>query len=90
MSRQGGPSSITEDEAMLLGEAARLYPVTVEQLRRSVRMRPAAFDMALRGLVSKGMVDLEPLEDCTYVRPIARVGPAPPIEPLPEDDPAYL
>jgi hypothetical protein len=74
----------------VLKEAIAMYPVTVEELRKAVRLRPTAFDMALRGLASKGMVQLEPLGDVTYVRPTAAVDPPPPPKPLDEDDPAYM
>jgi DNA-binding MarR family transcriptional regulator len=87
-SRTAAP--LGEDETKVLGEAIRRYPATVEELRRELRMRPAAFDMALRNLVRLGLVELEPLEDCTFVRPMARIGPAPPPRPADEDDPAYL
>ncbi len=53
-------------------------------------MRPTAFDMALRGRVRKGLVVLEPLEDCTYIRPMASVGPGPPPLPMDENDPAFM
>lgn len=66
------------------------YPVTVEDLRRALRLRPTAFDMALRGLVMKGLVQLEPLEDCTYVRPMATLGKGPQPLPMDEDDPAFM
>ena len=52
-------------------------------------MRPAAFDMALRSLVRKGLIVLEPLEDATFVRPMAIVGTMPPPKPPDEDDPAF-
>ena len=38
----------------------------------------------------KGMVQLEPLEDKTYVRPMVSVGPPPEPKPLDEDDPAFM
>jgi hypothetical protein len=79
-----------EDETKVLGEAIRRYPVTVEELRKELRMRPTAFDLALRNLVRLGLVELEPLEDCTFVRPVARIGPPPPPRPSDEDDPAYM
>jgi hypothetical protein len=75
---------------MVLKETVERYPVTVEELRRALRLRPTAFDMALRGLVMKGMVQLEPLEDKTYVRPMASVGPPPEPKPMDEDDPAFM
>lgn len=82
--------SITPDEAQLLEEARKRYPVTVEELRGALRMRPAAFDLALRSLVRKGLVQLEPLEDRTYVRPMAAMGPPPPPKPPDRDDPAFV
>jgi hypothetical protein len=81
---------VTPDEAKLLKEACERYPVTVEELRRALRLRPTAFDMALRGLVSKGLVLLEPLDDRTYVRPLTIVGEGPSQRPLDEDDPAFV
>ena len=82
--------SVTPDEVTVLEEARRRYPVTVDRLRRAVRLRPTAFDMALRGLVRKGLVALEPLEDVTYVRPLASTEPPPPPLPMDEDDPAFV
>ena len=81
---------MTQDEQTILAAASRLYPVTVEELKKEVRMRPGAFDLAMRGLVNKGFVQLEPLEHCTYVRPMASVGPGPPSLPKDENDPAFM
>jgi hypothetical protein len=83
-------TEVTKDEVLLLKEAAERYPVTVEELRRVLRLRPTAFDMALRGLVMKGMVQLEPLDDKTYVRPMASLGPPPAPRPIDGDDPAFM
>lgn len=80
---------MTPDEAKLLEEAVARYPVTVEELRKALRLRPAAFDMALRRLVMKGLVQLEPLEDRTYVRPMTMLGPPPAPLPIDKDDPAF-
>jgi DNA-binding MarR family transcriptional regulator len=80
---------VTPDEAKLLEEALARYPVTVEELRKALRLRPAAFDMALRRLVMKGLVQLEPLDDRTYVRPMTTLGPPPAPLPIDEDDPAF-
>ena len=82
--------SVTPDEVKLLEEAVARYPVTVEELRKALRLRPTAFDMALRSLVLKGLVQLEPLEDRTYVRPLTTLGPPPPPSPIDEDDPAFM
>jgi hypothetical protein len=81
---------VTKDQQTILETATRLYPVTMEELRKEVHMRPGAFDLALRGLVNKGLVQLEPLENCTYVRPMASVGPGPPALPMDENDPAFM
>lgn len=82
--------ALTREEANLMEEAVARYPVTVEELRRVMRLRPTAFDMALRGLVMKGLLVLEPLDDRTYVRPMATVGKGPEPLPLDEDDPAFM
>ena len=50
---------MTKDEQTILEAASRLYPVTVEELKKEVRMRPGAFDLAMRGMVNKGLVQLE-------------------------------
>lgn len=44
------------------------YPVTVEELRDEIRVRPAAITRALRSLTVKGIIVLEPLSDKTYIR----------------------
>ncbi len=80
---------VTQDELLILREANRRYPITVEELRAALRMRPAAFELALRSLVRKGLVELEPLEDRTYVRPRARTTAASPPPPHDERDFSY-
>jgi DNA-binding MarR family transcriptional regulator len=80
---------VTEDEARLLKEANDRYPVTVEELRRVLHMRPGAFDLALRSLVRKGLIVLEPLEGATFVRPMAVVGSKQPPRPPDDHDPAF-
>jgi hypothetical protein len=64
--------------------------VTIDELRKALRLRPTAFDMALRGLVLKGLVQLEPLDDRTYVRPMTSLGKGPAPLPKDENDPAFL
>lgn len=44
------------------------YPVTVEELREELRMRPDTLERALKSMVVKGVISLEPLSDKTYVR----------------------
>ena len=64
--------------------------VPVEELRKTLRLRPTAFDMALRSLVLKGLVQLEPLEARTYIRPLTTLGHHPAPLPIDEDDPAFM
>lgn len=45
-----------------------MYPVTVNDLARELKVRPALLDRTLKGLVSRGIVELEPLPGRTYVR----------------------
>lgn len=44
------------------------YPVTVEELGDELRMREDTLMRALKSMVVKGVVALEPLSDKTYVR----------------------
>ncbi len=44
------------------------YPVTVEEIREELRMREDTLERALKSMVVKGVVALEPLSDKTYVR----------------------
>ena len=90
MRKEDTTQSVTKDEEAILREAHKRYPVTVEELRKALPMRPSAFDLALRSLVRKGLVALEPLEDCTYVRPLAMVEPPPPPPEPDRDDFSYM
>ena len=44
------------------------YPVTLEEVRRELKMRDADFDAAIRSLLSMDVIELEPLPDKTFVR----------------------
>lgn len=44
------------------------YPITVDELRDELRVRPDTLTRALKSLVVKQVVALEPLTDMTYVR----------------------
>jgi DNA-binding transcriptional ArsR family regulator len=81
---------VTQEEEAILRAAHKRYPVTVEELRETLNMRPAAFDLALRSLMRKGLVALEPLEDCTYIRPLVMVESPPPPPELKGDDISYM
>jgi DNA-binding MarR family transcriptional regulator len=47
------------------------YPVTVEDLRRGLSIRPDTLSRTLKALAAKGLIELEPLPDKTYVRLLA-------------------
>ena len=44
------------------------YPITVEELRNELVVRPDTLMRVLKSLVVKGVVALEPLTDMTYIR----------------------
>ncbi|MGQ9586899.1 MAG: HTH domain-containing protein [Thermoplasmata archaeon] len=44
------------------------YPITVEELRDELSLRPAELDRVLKSLMVKGIIALEPLSDKSYIR----------------------
>jgi DNA-binding transcriptional ArsR family regulator len=44
------------------------YPITVEELRDELSVRPDTLARALKSLAVKGVIVLEPLTDKTYIR----------------------
>jgi len=44
------------------------YPITVEELRDELSLRPSQLDRVLKALMVKGIVALEPLSDKSYIR----------------------
>ncbi len=59
---------LNEAETRVLKVLRDWYPITIEELRDELRMRPDTLDRTLRSMVVKGVVALEPLSDKTYVR----------------------
>jgi hypothetical protein len=55
-------------EARIVGILKDWYPITVEELRDELSLRRDVLDRALRSLVVKGIIVLEPLSDKTYIR----------------------
>lgn len=47
------------------------YPVTVVELRKALSVRQDTLTRTLKSLVVKGVIELEPLPDKTYVRLLA-------------------
>lgn len=59
---------LNEAEKKVLSILVDWYPITVEELREELRMRPDTLDRTLKSMVLKGVIELEPLSDKTYVR----------------------
>ena len=55
-------------EARIVGILKDWYPITVEELRDELSQRRDVIERALKSLVVKGIIVLEPLSDKTYVR----------------------
>ena len=47
------------------------YPATVTDIRKGLAVRRDTLTRALKSLVAKGVIELEPLPDKTYVRLLA-------------------
>lgn len=58
-------------EARIIGILKDWYPITVEELRDELSLRRDVLERALKAMVLKGIVILEPLEDKTYIRLVA-------------------
>lgn len=56
------------DEGRVLSVLLKRYPITVEELKRMLRMPEGRLERVLKGLAVKGVVALEPLPDKVYVR----------------------
>ena len=59
---------LNEAEKKVLNILVDWYPITVEELREELRMRADTLDRTLKSMVLKGVIELEPLSDKTYVR----------------------
>jgi len=44
------------------------YPITVEELRDEISLPSGVLERALKALMVKGVIELEPLTDKTYIR----------------------
>jgi len=58
-------------EARILGILKDWYPITVEELQDELGVSRGALERSLKALMVKGIVQLEPLSDKTYVRLLA-------------------
>lgn len=55
-------------EARIVSILKDWYPITVEELRDELSIRPSELDRALKALMVKGIIAFEPLSDKTYIR----------------------
>jgi DNA-binding transcriptional ArsR family regulator len=55
-------------EARIVSILKDWYPITVEELRDELSLRPSELDRALKALMVKGIIAFEPLSDKTYIR----------------------
>ncbi len=55
-------------EIRILGILKDWYPITVEELRDELSLPSGVLERALKSLMVKGIVQLEPLSDKTYIR----------------------
>jgi len=54
-------------EARIIHLLLEMYPATTKDLERELKVKGTLLDRALKGMVSRGLVELEPLPDLTYV-----------------------
>ncbi len=64
------PLVIEEDtlEARVLHILLEAYPVTLEDLEYELKIAPSRIQRVLKGLITRGIVELEKLPDRTYIR----------------------
>jgi len=55
-------------EHQVLMKLQERYPITLEEIRRELKMRDADLDLAIRNLLSMDAIELESLPDKTFVR----------------------
>ncbi len=55
-------------DARIVRLLMEMYPCTVRDLERELRARADVLDRALKGLATRGVVELDPIPGRTYVR----------------------
>ncbi len=55
-------------ESRVLHLLLEMYPATKRDLERELKVKPAILDRTLKAMVSRGLIEVEPLPDRTYVR----------------------
>ncbi len=64
------PVEILENtlEARIIHLLLEMYPVTLRDLERELKVRPTVLERTVKALALRNIVELEPLPDRTYVR----------------------
>ncbi len=55
-------------EERILMYLLEVYPVTVEDLERELKVKRERLDRTLKSFIQRGIVELEPLPDKTFIR----------------------
>ena len=55
-------------EARVIKILLKIYPITVEELRDKLGWSEKALERVVKGLLSRGIISLDPLSEATYVR----------------------
>ncbi len=58
-------------EMRIVGILKDWYPITVEELRDELSLPSGVLERSLKSLMMKGIIQLEPLSDKTYIRLLA-------------------
>ena len=55
-------------ESRIIHLLLEMYPTTVHDLEREMKVKPSLLARTLKGMATRGIVELEPLSDRTFVR----------------------
>ena len=55
-------------EARVIKILLKIYPITIGELRDKLGWSEKALERVIKGLLSRGLITLEPLTDATYIR----------------------
>lgn len=55
-------------QARIIGILKDWYPITVEELRDELSLPSGVLERSLKALMVKGVIELEPLSDKTFIR----------------------
>ena|SRR2546428_3943906 len=55
-------------ESRIIHLLLEMYPATTKDLERELKVKPTLLNRTLKAMTSRGLVEVEPLPDRTYVR----------------------